>query len=494
MALTRRTTRRLDIWPGFVDALASLLIIFVFVLLIFMIAQFILNEALSGRDEALDRLNQQVAELSDMLDLERQASANLRVSVAQLSDELQESVATRDRLTQRLDGIEAALAAAIAARDDLDSRLAATTAERDSLRTTLDITGAQRDTLKAELTAAARGRDEVQARLEEAVAERDALATRLAAKTEEAEAAAADAGKVRAELEDAYKVIEADKAKIETQLAELERLVTDLRILRSLRDELEAKLVAAEERASAAARAAEERAAEIEAGRRTLVAREAALGEANRIGEEARRQVELLNRQILSLREKLARIEAALATSEAANRDQKIEIASLGKRLNEALATKVAELARYRSEFFGRLREILGTRTEVRIVGDRFVFQSEVLFASSSADLGEAGKDQLRQLAETLGEIAARIPPDIDWVLRVDGHTDRRPIATARFPSNWELSTARALSVVHFLIENGMPPARLAATGFGEHQPLDAGDDAESYRRNRRIEFKLTQR
>ncbi|MCG8511006.1 MAG: OmpA family protein, partial [Rhodospirillales bacterium] len=165
-----------------------------------------------------------------------------------------------------------------------------------------------------------------------------------------------------------------------------------------------------------------------------------------------------------------------------------------GKRLNAALASKVQELSRYRSEFFGRLRQVLGEQAGVRIVGDRFVFQSEVLFESASAELEEPGKAQLTQLGRTLSELAGKIPDDIDWVLRVDGHTDKIPIRTSKFPSNWELSTARAISVVKFLIEQGIPADNLAATGFGEFQPIDPRDDEIAYRRNRRIEFKLTQR
>ena len=152
------------------------------------------------------------------------------------------------------------------------------------------------------------------------------------------------------------------------------------------------------------------------------------------------------------------------------------------------------ELARYRSEFFGRLRQVLGARRDVEIVGDRFVFQSEVLFASGSDELEAAGREQLARLAKALLEIAAVIPREINWVLRVDGHTDNRPIRTVRFPSNWELSTARAISVVHFLVASGIPPGRLAATGFAEFQPIDVHDDEVGYRRNRRIELKLTQR
>ena len=201
-----------------------------------------------------------------------------------------------------------------------------------------------------------------------------------------------------------------------------------------------------------------------------------------------------MNRQIASLREQLARLNEILDATEAQNKEQQVQIADLGRRLNIALASKVQELARYRSEFFGRLRQVLGEHPDIRIVGDRFVFQSEVLFETGSAELGQEGRTQLARLARTLLDISREIPGEIDWVLRVDGHTDNRPIRTAQFPSNWELSTARAISVVKFLISQGLPPGRVAATGFGEFQPIDSDDDEIAYRRNRRIELKLTQR
>ena len=198
--------------------------------------------------------------------------------------------------------------------------------------------------------------------------------------------------------------------------------------------------------------------------------------------------------QIEELRAQLGQISAALGASESKNREDQVTIAGLGERLQVALAEKVAEMARYRSEFFGRLKEVLGERRDVRVVGDRFVFQSEVLFPSGSADLSPPGRTTLTAFARTLLEIANEIPPDMSWVLRVDGHTDRVPIASGRFPSNWELSTARALSVVKFLIAQQVPAKRLAATGFGEFQPLDDGTDAASNARNRRIEMRLTDR
>ena len=209
---------------------------------------------------------------------------------------------------------------------------------------------------------------------------------------------------------------------------------------------------------------------------------------------QAQTTVDQLNQQLAALRQQLAQIAAALDASEAKTKDQQVQITDLGQRLNPALATKVEELAKYRSEFFGRLREVLGNRPDIRVVGDRFVFQSEVLFDPASAELTDAAKKQLTSVAQALKQIAAEIPTNIDWVLRVDGHTDKRPISTAQFPSNWELSSARAQSVVRFLIDQGVPPNRLAAAGFGEYQPIDTGTSDDSYRKNRRIELKLTER
>ena len=208
----------------------------------------------------------------------------------------------------------------------------------------------------------------------------------------------------------------------------------------------------------------------------------------------ARAEVALLNQQMSALREQLLKINMVLKISEAEAIKKNVRISNLGKRLNAALASKVHELSRYRSEFFGRLRDLLGKHKGVRIVGDRFVFQSEVLFAKSEADIAAAGQAQLNQLATTLSEIALEIPDGIDWILRIDGHTDNDPISTARYPSNWELSTARAISVVKHLIKAGLPANRLVAAGFGEFHPLDKRNDEISQRRNRRIELKLTQR
>ena len=204
--------------------------------------------------------------------------------------------------------------------------------------------------------------------------------------------------------------------------------------------------------------------------------------------------IDQLNAQIVALRDQLAQIAAALGASEAKGQQQQAQIADLGAKLNQALATKVEELAKYRSEFFGRLRDVLGNRPDIRIVGDRFVFQSEVLFDIGSAELTPGARQQLVPVAQALKQIAAEIPPNLDWVLRVDGHTDKRPINTLQYPSNWELSSARAQSVVRFLIDQGIPPNRLVAAGFGEYSPIDPGAGDAAYAKNRRIELKLTER
>jgi len=205
-------------------------------------------------------------------------------------------------------------------------------------------------------------------------------------------------------------------------------------------------------------------------------------------------QVELLNQQIAALRRQLAALEEALDVSDKRDKDAQARLADLGARLNVALAQRVQELSRYRSEFFGRLRAILGNRPDIRVVGDRFVFQSEVFFDAGQAILQPEGRAELDKLATALAELEKQVPAEIAWVLRVDGHTDSRPIASVQFPSNWELSAARAISVVQYLISKGVPPQRLVAAGFGQFQPLDPAENDDAYRRNRRIELKLTER
>lgn len=572
--LSRRRSRDSNIWPGFVDALATLLMVIIFVLMIFIVAQFYLTQILSGKDESLARLNQQVAELTDLLSLERDANAELRVTVAQLSSELQNSIAEREGLASQIIQLSAA-------RDSLETRLANMVADRAVLQEKLSA-----------LEASSKGID---ARLLEVIEERNALLGKLAEVEDEAKIAVEERDRLSGGLDEAMTLIDANRETIELQLADLERLRRDIAALRETRSDIESQIAdlvrardAMERRALAAeesrdeaetalaeantalestdqritvlmgeidtadaritelAKTRDEHLARIESlladlaarDRRivdlqeavgaerdttakleaeladqtertqlvqsTLAEREIRLEELlseyqdiqleltdeQKISAEAQQQVTMLNQQIAALRQQLASIQAALEASETLNESQNVKILDLGKRLNAALATKVQELARFRSEFFGRLRDVLSDRDDVRIVGDRFVFQSEVLFSSGKADIGGAGQDKLARLASTLKTIASEIPDNIDWILQVEGHTDTIPINNAEFANNWELSAARAISVVEFLIEQGIPARRLSAAGYGEFRPIDAAQ----LDRNRRIELKLTQR
>ena len=336
---SRRSARGFDYWPGFVDALSVMLLTMIFLLSVFMLAQFFLSRDISGKDNALAKLNRQIDELTSLLALERAGKGDAQSSVAMLSASLDAANAEK----QRLEGIIASNAAAV--------------------------------------------------------------------------------GAAAGQVSEAARALDAEKQ---------------------------------------------------------LSARAAA-------------QVEILNQQISALRRQLAALEDALAASEQRDRESQVRISDLGSRLNLALAQKVQELSRYRSDFFGRLRDILGTKPGVRVVGDRFVFESEVLFDTGRAEVSAAGRAQMEQLAMALQDLEREIPPEIPWVMRVDGHTDKRPV-NVQFRSNWELSAARAISVVQFLVSRGVSPQRLVAAGFGEFQPLDAGDSDEALRRNRRIELKLTER
>jgi chemotaxis protein MotB len=225
-----------------------------------------------------------------------------------------------------------------------------------------------------------------------------------------------------------------------------------------------------------------------------IIALSGEVDEQKKISSQALAQVELLNQQIAALRRQIAALEGTLESSEKRDRDSQARIADLGQRLNVALAQRVQELSRYRSDFFGGLRKALGNREDMQIVGDRFVFQAEVFFDSGSAEINPEGLAQLDKLGTALLELERQIPADINWVMRVDGHTDARPIATASFASNWELSSGRAISVVKHLIGRGVSANRLVAAGFGEYQPLIGGNSEAEMRRNRRIELKLTEK
>jgi chemotaxis protein MotB len=466
----RSASDELNPWPGYVDALSTLLMVIIFVLLVFVLAQAFLSVALSGRDRALEGLNRRVAELTDLLSLERGRAGELQLSVAGLNRDLQAAAAARDGLardlqSQRSDAARTAAEAAglRAERDRLSARLADAELQSASIQ-------ARTEALQARLADAA-------GRTDTAGQDAATVAGQLAEARRGLAALRTQAAAVQAELD---RTVQADRATIEARVADIAKLNDQLRSLSALRDELERKA------ADAAARAT------TEAERRAAVA--AQLAEEQKLTASNRAQVALLTQQMDQLRTQMTQVAAALNLAEASGRDKDAQIANLGSKLNAALASKVEELQRYRSEFFGRLREVLAGRQGVQVVGDRFVFQSEVLFPPGSADMTPAGQDQIKALAATLKDIGKDIPRDINWILRVDGHADRQPVSRGAFPSNWELSSQRAINVVKLLVDEGVPPNRLAATGFGEFQPLDGTDSPASYARNRRIELRLTDR
>ncbi len=292
------------------------------------------------------------------------------------------------------------------------------------------------------------------------------LSVSLSSTSAERDQLSLDLGSTKATLDETAQALDENQA-------ELAKISADLRALSELKAQLEAEI---------ASRLAQ------------LEEKEAALSSEKEVSAKTQAQVELLNRQLLALREQLAELSSALDLARAQSKAKDVQIADLGKELNRALAEKVNELQRYRSNFFGRLREVLGDRDDIQIVGDRFIVSSELLFASASDELTIAARPQLDKLAQTLRELTAEIPSEIDWVLRIDGHTDRRPISTPRFPSNWELSSARAIAIVKYLVAAGIPPQRLAANGFAQHRPLDSGSSEAAFAVNRRIEIQLTNR
>ena len=383
-------------WPGFVDALATLLMVIIFVLLVFVLIQVNLAYRVAGQDATMNDMRAQIVSLGDLLNLERKAN---------------------DKLKDELAGISSLLDATTKERDSLVTQLANATA-------TLSL----RDSEIKQLTAIQTQRE---------------------------------------------KSLEAARKNIAERVAALEAIELTLA-------EAQAKLMESEvEIADAAAR---------------NVSSLARISELETKNAASQAEVAQMTNAVTALRLRIEELTSLLAEKEAQAARDKIAIASLGKSLNNALASRVQELQRFRSEFFGRLREVLRGRDDVRIVGDRFVFQSEVLFAQGAASLGPEGEEKLGQLAVALNQIAAEIPEDIDWILQVEGHTDDIPVRAGRFADNWDLSTERALSVVRFLAESGLPANRLAAAGYGEFQPLDDAGSDEARRRNRRIEMKLTQR
>lgn len=424
LASRRRFRTAIDVWPGYVDALSALLMLVIFTLLIFTLAQVFLAETLSDRERELSDLNSRLRELSSLLGLEQEKNQQLDRKVTQISDEYSQSLEKQYELFGEIENLNKVVAA-------------------------------DKETIELQLRTLASLQQDINA-----------------------------LRKLRTQLE-------GEVARLSTSLKGSEAVVG---LLRDRSKALQARLADEEERTLLAQASIERKDIRIDELFVMVEAGKQALEHERELSTSAKAQVDLLNRQIAALREQLGVISQALKLAEEKSQDQELEISDLGKRLNVLLAKQVNELEKYRSEFFGTLRKVLGQNPNIRVVGDRFVFPSELLFDSGSATLGQEGKGELAKLAVTLEGIAAKIPPGVNWILRVDGHTDRQPINTDKFPSNWELSTARAVSVVRYLASQGISATRLAATGFGQYHPVDRGETAEAYQRNRRIEIKLTDR
>ncbi|PCD77000.1 peptidoglycan -binding protein [Pseudothioclava arenosa] len=459
MALARRNGQRFasTVWPGFVDAMTALLLVLMFVLTIFMVVQTVLRDTLSTKEHELSALSAQVAELAGALSLRVAEVDALNSDLAEARDKAEVQRQLIASLTGQLESREAELDAAGQKITAFEAQVAALLSQQEADRAEI-----------SELRLDVADMEELRAKLRASGDELAAMTLALEAARQRAE-----------ETLTLLAAAEAAKQDLSTQLAE--------------------QLSAAEREAALKATA------------------QKALADQTEMSDENARKVALLNEQIAALRTQLAELQGVLDAAAARDAEAKVQVEALGSQLNAALAQVAAEqkrraeaetaraemeavrakeLERYRSEFFGRLSQILAGREGVQVVGDRFVFSSEVLFASGSADLSDGGRAQIARVTTLLQDLAAEIPPEIDWIIRVDGHTDDQPLlGSAQFRDNWELSQARALSVVRYMTNDlGFPPQRLAAAGFGEFRPIVAGDSAEARAQNRRIELKLTER
>ncbi len=426
----------MEAWPGYVDALSTLLMVIIFVLLVFVLAQGFLSFALTGRNKELDTLSAKLADVGRMLSLEKSRASGLEGSVSRLTSELASANADRQELGTQI--------------ADLGRQLA----ELNNTRTVL--TGQLSASQQSARGAEARAAD---------------LATQLADAQQHLEA-------MRRESAELNRTVSADRETIQAKLDDLARMDQQVRALTALRDQLEKQAQDAAVRVTT------------EQDRRRAVA--AQLEDERKLGDSAKAQIALLNQQVDQLRAQLGAVAQALDVAHAAEHEKDVKIANLGQQLNTALAAKVQELQQYRSDFFGTLRKVLAGEPGIDIVGDRFVMQSDVLFPVGSADLTSDGVVQMSKIAETVKHIAEKIPPNLAWVLDVDGYADRQPVTGGRFASNWELSAARAISVVNLLIKEGVPADHLAVTGFGDNHPLDPAETPAGYAKNRRIELRLT--
>lgn len=530
MALRRKRDSSI-IWPGFVDAVTTLLMVLMFILTIFTVMQSVLRETITTQSSELDQLTSQVASLAEALGLGRQKVSELQSDVGSLTSTLAEARAQGEAqsamiaaLTGQISAKEAELAAAQGRIVSFEAQVASLLADREVAQGQITALQAAEARLISEQEAMqlalAKARTEIDAGAEEArlaAARREALEVLLAdlrAKTATSDAEIAAAKTQVSEAEAARLVDAAALAALRERMKSsddaLAAMTLALEEQRKRAEETLTLLAAARSDAAQKATTGDERAA-------LLAAAELALSEEQQKTVAAARKVELLNQQIAALRSQLNELQGVLDASAAKDSAANVQIEALGSQLNAALAqvaseqkrraeleeaerkrleAENADLAKFRSAFFGELSQLLAGREGVRVVGDRFVFSSEVLFTQGSANLAPEGQAQIAGVVEILDEVAGEIPASIDWIIRVDGHTDNVPLSgTGEFRDNWELSQARALSVVRFMQDQlGFPPERMAATGFGEYQPVADGASAPARAQNRRIELKLTER
>ncbi|MCW1954462.1 peptidoglycan -binding protein [uncultured Lentibacter sp.] len=551
MALSRRTGQRFqaNIWPGFVDAMTGLLLVLMFVLTIFMVVQFVLRETITGQESEMNQLNAEIAKLAQALGLEQRRATGLEARIGELGVTLEaarrqagEQATLIAGLQARTEAQDAALSAAEAQITGFEAQVAQLLAQRDLAQSEAEALRAERadlSTQKAALEAV------IKAAEAEAAAQNEALAgLRTQLSEEEAaraiELAAAEA--LRARLAAADTELTAMTLALEAARRDAEETLTLLAAADAKQEELGQRIAAMLLEAEADSAAQAEMSAELRArlaqalaeklalegalgetlseteARAVLLAQaNAALAQEEARSAEALRAQALLNQQVAALRAQLGSLQAIIDDYKERDAASDIQLTNLGQDLNAALARAAAEerkrraleeaerirleaekqnLERYRSEFFGRLRDVIGTQDGVRIVGDRFVFSSEVLFAQGQATLSGAGQGELAKIAEILRNVVGEIPEEIDWVIRVDGHTDTVPLSgNGAFADNWELSQARALSVVRYMVGSlGIPPERLSANGFGQYQPIASGSSDAARAQNRRIELKFTEK
>ncbi len=554
MALSRRSSNRFQnaIWPGFVDAMTGLLLVLMFVLTIFMVIQFVLRQQITGQETELDALTNEVAALTSTLGLEQDRAASLSTDLDAANNNIAALIAQRTAQDQALaqaqneiTQFEAQVAGLLSERSEalaniagLEDQQARLLTQQEALNLALAQARSEIDSGVEEARLAAARREALEALVADLETENDAKTARITSLEAEQLTSAAAAQALRDRLANADTELTAMTLNLERQRQEAEDTLTLLAAARAAQaelDRLRGTLEAENESLSTALQtlqgAQSQQSSDTERQAALLALANAELAQQEALSAESQRQVALLNEQITGLRTQVGNLQSLLNLAEEADREAQVQIETLGAQLNTALARVVSEerqrraleeaerirleaetarltqeaerlaaeaedLARFKSNFFGELREILEGQDRIRIEGDRFIFNSEVLFQQGSATLSEAGEDEIANIADILRTIAADIPPGIDWVIRVDGHTDNIPVSRGgRFEDNWELSQARALSVVRFMSNDlGIDPGRLAANGFGEFQPINPLDTDEARAQNRRIELKLTER